>query len=129
MGTHVAAMREMQRRGAVAFDYGNNIRAQAVKAGVEDAFEIKGFIPSTFARRFARARAPFRWAALSGDPEDIAVTDAAILELFPDNARCAAGSSQAGSRWLGLPCRICWLGYDERERPASSSTISCARAR
>jgi len=116
MGRHVAAMRAMQDRGAVAFDYGNNIRAQAVKAGVTDAFTIQGFIPLYIRPLFCEGQGPFRWAALSGDPEDIRRTDDAILELFPEK--------QALRRWIelarekvkfqGLPCRICWLGYGER---------------
>jgi urocanate hydratase len=118
MGKHVAAMRELQNRGAVAFDYGNNIRAQAVRAGVSDAFQIKGFIPLYIRPLFCEGQGPFRWAALSGDPQDILTTDRAILELFPEK--------QALRRWIdlaqkqiqfqGLPCRICWLGYGERDR-------------
>jgi urocanate hydratase len=118
MGKHVAAMRAMQKAGAIAFDYGNNIRAQAVKAGVRDAFEIKGFIPEYIRPLFCEGQGPFRWAALSGDPADIATTDRAILELFPEN--------QSLRRWIelarkhvkfqGLPCRICWLGYGERDK-------------
>ncbi len=118
MGRHVAAMREMQKRGAIAFDYGNNIRAQAQAAGVEDAFEIKGFIPLYIRPLFCRGQGPFRWAALSGDPEDIDKTDRAILELFPDNAPLRRWIELAGEQvqFQGLPCRICWLGYGERER-------------
>ncbi|MCB9750375.1 MAG: urocanate hydratase [Myxococcales bacterium] len=118
MGEHVAAMRAMQDRGAIAFDYGNNIRAQAVLAGVEDAFEIKGFIPLYIRPLFCRGQGPFRWAALSGDPEDIYKTDRAILELFPDNAPLRRWIELAGEQvqFQGLPCRICWLGYGERER-------------
>jgi urocanate hydratase len=108
----------MKRRGAVAFDYGNNIRAQAVKAGVEDAFEIRGFIPEYIRPLFCEGKGPFRWAALSGDPEDIAVTDAAILELFPDNKPLRRWIELAREQvaFQGLPCRICWLGYDERDK-------------
>ncbi|HEY0137684.1 MAG TPA: urocanate hydratase, partial [Nannocystis sp.] len=118
MGKHVAAMRAMQQRGAVAFDYGNNIRAQAVKAGVADAFEIHGFIPLYIRPLFCSGQGPFRWAALSGDPQDIYTTDRAILELFPEKAalRRWIELAQAQVKFQGLPCRICWLGYGERER-------------
>jgi urocanate hydratase len=118
MGRHVAAMRAMQDKGAIAFDYGNNIRAQAVRAGVSDAFEIKGFVPLYIRPLFCEGKGPFRWAALSGDPEDIAVTDRAVLELFPHNAglRRWIELARAQVKFQGLPARICWLGYGERER-------------
>ncbi|MCY1061078.1 urocanate hydratase [Nannocystis sp. SCPEA4] len=118
MGRHVAAMRAMQDRGAIAFDYGNNIRAQAVRAGVADAFEIKGFVPLYIRPLFCEGKGPFRWAALSGDPEDIAVTDRAVLELFPHNAGLRRWIELARTqvKFQGLPARICWLGYGERER-------------
>ena len=116
MGKHVAAMRAMQKAGAVAFDYGNNIRAQAVAAGVEDAFEIKGFVPEYIRPLFCEGQGPFRWAALSGNPEDIRKTDAALLELFPENESLRRWIELAGEQvqFQGLPCRICWLGYGER---------------
>jgi len=118
MGKHVAAMRGMQDRGAIAFDYGNNIRAQAVKAGVADAFEIKGFIPLYIRPLFCSGQGPFRWAALSGDPQDIYTTDRAILELFPEKValRRWIELAQKQIQFQGLPCRICWLGYGERDR-------------
>ncbi|MCY0990893.1 urocanate hydratase [Nannocystis sp. ILAH1] len=118
MGRHVAAMRAMQDKGAIAFDYGNNIRAQAVRAGVSDAFEIKGFVPLYIRPLFCEGKGPFRWAALSGDPEDIAVTDRAVLELFPHNAGLRRWIELARKqvKFQGLPARICWLGYGERER-------------
>ncbi len=118
MGRHVAAMRDMQKRGAIAFDYGNNIRAQAVKAGVDDAFEIKGFIPLYIRPLFCEGQGPFRWAALSGNPEDIRRTDEAILELFPEKESLRRWIELAGKhvKFQGLPCRICWLGYDERDK-------------
>lgn len=118
MGRHVAAMRALQDRGAITFDYGNNIRAQAVRAGVEDAFQIKGFIPLYIRPLFCEGKGPFRWAALSGDPQDIAVTDRAVLELFPSNAGLKRWIELAHSKvhFQGLPARICWLGYGERER-------------
>jgi len=116
MGRHVAAMRTMQDRGAVAFDYGNNIRAQAVKAGVADAFTIQGFIPLYIRPLFCEGQGPFRWAALSGNPEDIRRTDDAILELFPEKAALRRWIQLAREqvKFQGLPCRICWLGYGER---------------
>ena len=118
MGRHVAAMRTMQDRGAVAFDYGNNIRAQAVRAGVEDAFEIPGFIPEYIRPLFCAGKGPFRWAALSGDPADIAATDRVILDLFPDDADLRRWIELAREKiqFQGLPARICWLGYGERAK-------------
>jgi urocanate hydratase len=118
MGRHVAAMRALQKRGAIAFDYGNNIRAQAVKAGVRDAFEIPGFVPEYIRPLFCQGKGPFRWVALSGDPEDIRVTDRAVLELFPDDAGLCRWIRMAGERvqFQGLPARICWLGYGDRAR-------------
>ncbi len=118
MGRHVAAMRTMQDRGAIAFDYGNNIRAQAVKAGVADAFSIQGFIPLYIRPLFCEGQGPFRWAALSGDPEDIRRTDDAILELFPEKVALRRWIELAREhvQFQGLPCRICWLGYGERHR-------------
>ncbi len=118
MGRHVAAMRALQQRGAIAFDYGNNIRAQAVKAGVADAFEIKGFVPEYIRPLFCEGQGPFRWAALSGDPEDIRATDRAILELFPDKPALRRWIELANEQvaFQGLPARICWLGYGERDR-------------
>jgi urocanate hydratase len=116
MGAHVGAMLELQRRGAVTFDYGNNIRAQAVKAGVADAFDIPGFVPEYIRPLFCEGKGPFRWAALSGDPADIAVTDRAALEMFADNEPLCRWIRLAGERvaFQGLPARIFWLGYGER---------------
>ena len=116
MGRHVAAMRDMQKRGAVAFDYGNNIRAHAVTAGVADAFEIPGFVPEYIRPLFCEGKGPFRWVALSGDPEDIRVTDRAVLEMFPNDAALRRWITMAGERvqFQGLPARICWLGYGDR---------------
>lgn len=118
MGRHVRAMRDMQDRGAIAFDYGNNIRAQAVTAGVEDAFDIKGFIPLYIRPLFCEGQGPFRWCAISGNPEDIRRTDKAILELFPEKESLHRWIELAGEhvQFQGLPCRICWLGYGERHR-------------
>jgi urocanate hydratase len=118
MGRHVAAMRELQKRGAVAFDYGNNIRAFAVQAGVSDAFEIPGFVPEYIRPLFCEGKGPFRWVALSGDPEDIRATDRAVLEMFPGDAGLCRWIRLAGERvqFQGLPARICWLGYGDRAR-------------
>lgn len=118
MGRHVAAMLELQRRGSVTFDYGNNIRAQAVTAGVAEAFDIPGFVPEYIRPLFCEGKGPFRWAALSGDPADIHATDRAALEMFADNAALCRWIRLAGERvaFQGLPARIFWLGYGERAR-------------
>ena len=116
MAVHVEAMLELQKKGAVTFDYGNNIRAQAKKAGVENAFDIPGFVPEYIRPLFCEGKGPFRWVALSGDPEDIARTDRLALELFPKNQTLARWMKLAKERiqFQGLPARICWLGYGER---------------
>lgn len=118
MAVHVRAMLEMQRMGARTFDYGNNIRGQAQKAGVENAFDIPGFVPEYIRPLFCEGKGPFRWAALSGDPEDITVTDEAVLQEFPDDESLARWIRKAREQvaFQGLPSRICWLGYGERER-------------
>lgn len=118
MGRHVQAMLEFGRRGAHVFDYGNNIRAQAVKAGVKNAFDFPGFVPAYIRPQFCEGRGPFRWVALSGDPEDIRVTDQALLELFPEDRGLHRWISMAEERiqFQGLPARICWLGYGQREK-------------
>ncbi len=118
MAEHMRAMLELQRRGAVTFDYGNNLRGQAVKAGVDDAFEVIGFVPLYIRPLFCEGKGPFRWAALSGDPEDIFRTDRAVLEAFPeDEALCRwIRLAQRRVHFQGLPARICWLGYGERAR-------------
>ncbi len=118
MGTHVAAMLALRQRGAVVFDYGNNLRAQAVKAGVSDAFTIPGFVPEYIRPLFCEGKGPFRWAALSGDPEDIFVTDRAALEMFADDEPLCRWIRLAGERvrFQGLPARIFWLGYGDRAR-------------
>jgi urocanate hydratase len=118
MAEHVRAMLDMKRQGAVVFDYGNNIRAEAKKAGVTDAFDIPGFVPAYIRPLFCEGKGPFRWVVLSGDPADLAATDEAVLRTFPED--------QALHRWItlarervkfqGLPARICWLGYGERAR-------------
>ena len=118
MAAHVRAMRELQDRGAVVFDYGNNIRAQAEKAGVADAFRIPGFVPEYIRPLFCRGKGPFRWAALSGDPADIAATDRLALEMFADDEPLCRWIRLAAERvaFQGLPARIFWLGYGERAR-------------
>jgi urocanate hydratase len=118
MKEHVAALRELKHRGAVVFDYGNNLRGQAQKAGMTGAFEIGGFVPLYIRPLFCEGKGPFRWAALSGDPEDIFTTDRALMELFPEDAALARWLTMAQERvaFQGLPARICWLGYGERER-------------
>ncbi len=115
---HVKAMLEFQERGTVAFDYGNNIRGEALTNGVKNAFDIPGFVPEYIRPLFCDGKGPFRWAALSGDPNDIYVTDQAVIDAFPEN--------EALKRWIqlaqkkvhfqGLPARICWLGYGERAK-------------
>jgi urocanate hydratase len=116
MATHVRAMVELQDAGAEVFDYGNSIRDEARKGGYDRAFEFPGFVPAYIRPLFCEGKGPFRWAALSGDPADIAATDRAILELFPDNERLRKWITMAGERvhFQGLPARICWLGYGER---------------
>jgi urocanate hydratase len=118
MAAHVRAMLAFQRDGAVVFDYGNNLRAQAKDAGVDDAFDYPGFVPAFIRPQFCEGRGPFRWAALSGDPADILRTDRAILELFPGDESLARWITLAEERvpFQGLPARICWLGYGERAR-------------
>ncbi len=118
MARHVEAILELQKRGAIAFDYGNNLRAQAKLAGVENAFDYPGFVPAFIRESFCEGRGPFRWVALSGDPADIQATDRALLGLFPDDARLQKWLGWAGERiaFQGLPARICWLGYRERDK-------------
>ncbi len=118
MGEHVRAMLELKKRGAVVFDYGNNIRAEARKAGVEDAFDFPGFVPAYIRPLFCEGKGPFRWACLSGEPADLAATDEAVLRTFPGNQALARWITLARERvqGQGLPARICWLGYGERAR-------------
>jgi urocanate hydratase len=115
---HCAAMLALKRKGAVTFDYGNNLRGEAVKAGLADAFEIPGFVPEYVRPLFCEGKGPFRWVALSGDPKDIAVTDETVLELFPQDRALARWIKLARERiaFQGLPARICWLGYGERAK-------------
>ncbi len=118
MAVHVRAMLDLKRMGAVTFDYGNNIRAQAKQAGVADAFQIPGFVPEYIRPQFCEGRGPFRWVALSGDPRDIYESDALAAELFPENESMLRWLRLARERihFQGLPARICWLGYGERAK-------------
>ena len=115
---HVEAMLAMQAKGAIAFDYGNNIRTVALDAGVTDAFRIPGFVPEYVRPLFCEGKGPFRWAALSGDPADIARTDRLVLEMFPEDTHLKRWITMAQERiqFQGLPARICWLGQGERAR-------------
>ncbi len=118
MAEHCAAMVGFQERGAEVFDYGNSLRAEAMLGGFDRAMEYPGFVPAYIRPLFCEGKGPFRWAALSGDPADIAATDRAVLETFPDNDALARWIRMAGERvaFQGLPARICWLGYGERDR-------------
>jgi urocanate hydratase len=116
MAQHVQAMLDLQAQGSVVFDYGNNLRQRAFDAGIADAFSYPGFVPAYIRPLFCQGKGPFRWVALSGDPNDIYVTDAAILEMFPEDKHLARWiqMAQAQIEFQGLPARICWLGYGER---------------
>jgi urocanate hydratase len=118
MGEHVRAMLDLRKLGAVVFDYGNNIRAEAKNAGVKDAFDIPGFVPAYIRPLFCEGKGPFRWVCLSGDPADLAATDDAVLRTFPEDAALARWITLARERVKpqGLPARICWLGYGERAK-------------
>lgn len=118
MARHVRHMLTLQEKGAITFDYGNNLRAYAQKGGVENAFDFPGFVPAYIRPLFCEGKGPFRWAALSGDPEDIYVTDQALKEAFPENHNLINWLDQAKEKvaFQGLPCRICWLGMGEREK-------------
>jgi urocanate hydratase len=118
MARHVEAMLDFQRRGSEVFDYGNNIRQRAFDEGVEDAFSFPGFVPAYIRPLFCEGKGPFRWVALSGDPEDIYRTDEAVMELFPEDRHLHRWLRMARERveFQGLPSRICWLGYGDRAR-------------
>jgi urocanate hydratase len=118
MARQVEAMVEFQDEGAVVFDYGNNLRAGAEEGGCERAYEYRGFVPNFIRPMFCEGRGPFRWVALSGDPEDIEKTDRAVAELFPEDERLGRWLGMAEERvaYQGLPARICWLGYGERAK-------------
>lgn len=118
MATHVQAMLDLQKAGALVFDYGNNIRQVALEQGVTNAFDFPGFVPAFIRPLFCEGKGPFRWAALSGDPEDIRKTDEALMKLFPENQALHRWLKMAGEKvaYQGLPARICWLGYGERAK-------------
>ena len=118
MLTHCEAIIELQKKGAIAFDYGNNLRGQAKKAGLSNAFDFPGFIPEYIRPLFCEGKGPFRWVALSGDPEDIYKTDNAVLEMFPDDSVLSNWINMAQDQieFQGLPSRICWLGYGQRAK-------------
>src|SRR5215831_17392840 len=118
MAQHVQGMLELQKLGAVTFDYGNNIRTFAYEAGVKDAYAFPGFVPAYIRPLFCEGKGPFRWAALSGEASDIARTDRLVLELFPENEHLKRWITMAGKKvkFQGLPSRICWLGYGERDK-------------
>lgn len=118
MHRHVQLMLELQKKGAITFDYGNNIRARAQERGLKNAFDFPGFVPAYIRPLFCEGKGPFRWAALSGDPNDIAVTDKVIMEMFPENKSLQRWMKLAKDKiaFQGLPARICWLGQGEREK-------------
>ncbi|HCF63553.1 MAG TPA: urocanate hydratase [Chitinophagaceae bacterium] len=118
MYEHVRLMLELQQRGAITFDYGNNIRARAAEKGLKNAFDFPGFVPAYIRPLFCEGKGPFRWAALSGDPEDIRVTDAVMMELFPENTGMIRWMKMAQEKiaFQGIPARICWIGQGEREK-------------
>ena len=118
MAVHCRAMLDLQQKGAVVFDYGNNLRRQAMKRGVDNAMDYPGFVPAYIRHLFCEGEGPFRWVALSGDPQDIAVIDGELMKLFPEKKRLLRWLEMAGERiaHMGLPSRICWLGYGEREK-------------
>ena len=118
MALHCRAMLELKRKGAVVFDYGNNLRRQAMRRGVDNAMDYPGFVPAYIRHLFCEGEGPFRWVALSGDPQDIQVMDEELIKLFPEKARMVSWLEMAGEKiaHMGLPARICWLGYGEREK-------------
>jgi urocanate hydratase len=118
MAVHLEAMLKFKEKGSVVFEYGNNIRGQALKAGVQNAFDFKGFVPLYIRPMFSQGRGPFRWIAVSGDPEDIIKTDRVIVEEFSDNQQLSnwIKLAEENIHWEGLPARVCWLGYGERAR-------------
>ncbi|RLC67229.1 MAG: urocanate hydratase, partial [Chloroflexi bacterium] len=129
MARHVQAMLDFQAKGSVVFDYGNNIRQRAYDAGVKNAFDFQGFVPLYIRPLFCEGKGPFRWVALSGDPEDIYVTDRIILELFPEDEHLCRWIRMAQERvaFQGLPARICWLGYGERAKAGLAFNDAVAR--
>ena len=120
MVRHVELMLEMQKKGAITFDYGNNLRGRALERGLKNAFDFPGFVPAYIRPLFCEGKGPFRWVALSGDPQDIYETDKLILELFPENESLRRWITMAQEKiaFQGLPARICWLGQGERKKAA-----------
>ena len=118
MGEHVKAILSLKAKGSIVFDYGNNIREQAFKAGVKNAFDFPGFVPEYIRPLFCEGKGPFRWVALSGEKKDIYKTDEKVLELFPENKALHRWITLAREKvqFQGLPSRICWLGYGERAK-------------
>jgi urocanate hydratase len=118
IGVHVRGMLDLQKLGSVTFDYGNNIRTFAFEQGVKDAYDFPGFVPAFIRPLFCEGRGPFRWVALSGEPSDIYRTDQLVLEMFPENEILTRWIrlAQRRVRFQGLPARICWLGYGERDK-------------
>jgi urocanate hydratase len=118
MAKHINGLLRWQKQGSIVFDYGNNLREFARQGGAEDAFQIPGFVPEYIRPLFCEGQGPFRWAALSGDPEDIYKTDQALMELFPENEHLHNWLTEAREKiaFQGLPCRICWLGYGDRQK-------------
>ena len=118
MARHVGFMLDMQKKGSITFDYGNNLRAFALEGGEQNAFDFPGFVPAYMRPLFCEGKGPFRWAALSGDPEDIYTTDQALIEAFPENTHLINWLKEARKKiaFQGLPCRICWLGLGERQK-------------
>ncbi len=131
MTEHCAAMVAMQQRGAIVFDYGNNLRQRAYDNGLEEAFSYPGFVPAYIRPLFCEGQGPFRWVALSGDPEDIYETDNIIMELFPENEHLIRWIKMAQEQvaWQGLPSRICWLGYGERALAGQAFNNAVAEGR
>ncbi|HZS52687.1 MAG TPA: urocanate hydratase [Bryobacterales bacterium] len=131
IATHVRAMLDLQKMGAVVFDYGNNIRTMAFQRGVANAYDFPGFVPAYIRPLFCEGRGPFRWVALSGEPGDIAATDDLVLDLFPENESLARWIRLAQKRvkFQGLPARVCWLGYGERARFGLAVNDLVARGR
>jgi len=131
IATHVQAMLDLQKMGAVVFDYGNNIRTMAFQRGVANAYDFPGFVPAYIRPLFCEGRGPFRWVALSGEPGDIAATDDLVLDLFPENESLARWIRLAQKRvkFQGLPARVCWLGYGERARFGLAVNDLVARGR
>ena len=131
MVEHCRLMIDLQARGADTFDYGNNLRGHAREGGLENAFDFEGFVPKYVRPLFCEGKGPFRWAALSGDPNDIAVTDQIVLDLFPEDHQLARWIRMAGERvaFQGLPARICWLGYGERARAGRAFNEAVADGR